>query len=85
MTDKVPTEDIEEIVGIKRHPTIHYGKAISDTAVFFILHSQRCFNSTPDLRKCEFSLALDNGVQFPVEDETLVLGIHVEYLVGFKE
>lgn len=62
MSDLVPTEDIERIVGIERHPTDHYGRLVSSEAVTYILHSQQCKDSTPDLRDCPYSRALDRGI-----------------------
>ena len=59
MSDLVPAEDIERIVGISRHPSMHYGRAISTEQVTYVLHSQECKNATPDLRDCIFSLALE--------------------------
>jgi len=62
VTNVVPADQIEEIVGIRRHPTRHYARAVSAEQIVYILHSQRCKASTPDLRACFFSLALDNGI-----------------------
>lgn len=55
MIRRVSPDIIEDVVGAKRHPLNHIGRAISDT--FFILHSQECFNSDAILC-CEFSEAL---------------------------
>ena len=62
MSDLVSAETIESIVGIKRHATDHLGRAVSGTEIFYILHSQHCVESHRDLRDCEYSLALDNGI-----------------------
>lgn len=62
MSDRVPSDQIELIVGIVRHPTDHYGRAVSAAQVFYILHSEECRASTPDLRDCPYSLALDEGI-----------------------
>lgn len=62
MTDIVPAEDIERIVGVKRHALIHYGRAVSAEQRFYILHSKSCVDRLPDLRRCSFSRTLDNGI-----------------------
>lgn len=62
MTDLVPTEDIEEIVGAKRHPLRHLGRADSETETVYILHSGRCKASGIDLRTCNYSRLLDQGI-----------------------
>jgi hypothetical protein len=59
----VPPDHIEEIVGAKRHPSAHYGRAVSTERTVYILHSQACKDSGIDLRKCLFSLALDRGIE----------------------
>lgn len=59
MVDLVDEKDIESIVGVNRHPTEHWGRAISDEEMFYILHSEECLNSGEDLRECPFSLSLD--------------------------
>lgn len=63
MSELVPTDQIEEIVGVKRHPNSHYGRAVTATQTFYILHSQACVDSTPDLRECPFSTAMDRGIK----------------------
>jgi hypothetical protein len=62
MTDLVPAENIERIVGTLRHPTLHYGHASSSEQTVYILHSQECLDSGIDLRDCAFSVALDEGI-----------------------
>lgn len=62
MSYLVPADEIERIVGIERHPTRHYARAVSAEQVVYILHSQRCKDSGWDLRGCLFSQALDNGI-----------------------
>lgn len=78
MTDIVPTEDIDRIVGVPRHPTQHWGRAVSAEQTVYILHSQECKDSTPDLRDCPYSLSLDDGVDLAMgwtEDVPLPLMI----------
>lgn len=62
MTDLAPASDIERIVGIERHATRHYARAVSDEETVYVLHSHRCKDSGIDLRECLYSLALDNGI-----------------------
>lgn len=71
MSKIVPAEDIERIVGVSRHPTQHWAKAVSAEQRVYILHSVECYDSALDLRECPFSLALDRGIDPSawVEDE----------------
>lgn len=62
MSEQVDAAEIERIVGVQRHATRHYARAVSAEQVVYILHSARCKDSRPDLRDCRFSLALDNGI-----------------------
>lgn len=77
MSALVPAGDIERIVGVDRHDTLHYARAVSDEQTVYILHSRKCVDSGIDLRKCRFSLALDNGIRLAewVEDEPCVVEI----------
>lgn len=61
MSDLVPREQIEQIVGVKRDPGWHYGRAVSNEGMFYILHSQACLDTGLDLRQCPYSLVLSNG------------------------
>lgn len=63
MSERVPAEQIEQIVGIQRHQTEHFARAVSAERVVYVLHSHECRDSTPDLRTCPFSLALDRGIE----------------------
>lgn len=62
MTKIVPADEIETIVGVQRHSTEHWGRAVSSEQTVYILHSQECRDSGIDLRECPYSLALDNGI-----------------------
>jgi len=62
MSKQVAPWRIERIVGVERHPTEHFGRAVSAEETVYILHSHECRDSTPDLRDCPFSLALDKGI-----------------------
>jgi hypothetical protein len=62
MTEHLPEgADVEAIVGVQRHDTLHYGRADPREQVLHILHSRECVDSGIDLRQCPFSLALDVG------------------------
>lgn len=54
MSELVNPDVIEQLVGITRHPTLHYGRLNSESGVFYILHSQECRDSGIDLRDCPF-------------------------------
>ena len=77
MTDLVPAEDIERIVGAKRHPSRHLARAVSAEQRVYILHSQKCLDSGIDLRACPYALALDNGIRLSEwhEDEAFYVEI----------
>jgi hypothetical protein len=89
MSEHVPAEDIERIVGMERHPTEHWGRAVSAEQTVYIMHSQECRDSATDLRECPFSLALDRGIEhaFPwtgwrrVQDQPVRLEIARGYLM----
>lgn len=76
MTDLVPADDIERIVGTTRHLVGHYARAVSSIRTVYILHSHQCVAGTPDLRDCYFSWALDNGIR--LKDWQHALDIPVE-------
>ena len=77
MSDLVPAEDIEGIVGVPRHATEHWARAVSAEQTVYILHSHKCLDSGIDLRDCRFSLALDNGIRQNewIEDEPVPVEI----------
>lgn len=62
MSALVPGDQIEQIVGVERHATRHYVRAVSAEQVVYILHSHECKDSGIDLRECPFSVALDRGI-----------------------
>lgn len=62
MSARVPADQIEEIVGAKRHPTRHYARAVSSEQTVYVLHSEECRARYDDLRYCPWSLALDRGI-----------------------
>jgi hypothetical protein len=77
MTEVVAASQIETVVGVRRHETKHYGRAVSVEEKVYILHSQECLEVREDLRRCPFSLALDRGIDVErwVEDVPLPLAI----------
>lgn len=66
MSELVDPTQVATIFGIERHETDHYGHAITDTEEVFILHSAECRATTPDLRDCPYSVALDRGIEHPL-------------------
>lgn len=82
MTNLVPAEDIERIVGAKRHPTKHLARAVSAEQTVYILHSHQCLTESRrygrDLRSCPFSLALDNGIDVARWDQDTPLPVLIE-------
>ena len=62
MSNRVPAEEIEQLVGHVRVQRVHYGRAVSDEKMFYVLHSKNCLEENPDLRRCVFSVALDAGI-----------------------
>lgn len=78
MTDLVPSDAIEQIVGVGRHDTKHWGRAISAEQTVYILHSQQCLDSGVDLRDCPYSLALDDGIDIDdwIQDVPVLLTLN---------
>ena len=88
MSNLVPAEDIERIVGCPRHRHGHYGRAVSAEQTVYILHSEECLDSGIGLRACRFSVALDLGINPKVwvgyEDVPVALGIWAGRLIPLK-
>ena len=78
-----PGDKIEAIVGAKRHPTYHLGRAVSAEQRVYVLHSAECAASGIDLRDCQYSEALDLGIDLDVwgdcEDRPVRLLIDPEH------
>jgi len=85
MSNLVPANQIEQIVGAQRHQSVHYGRAVSAEETVYILHSKRCRDSGIDLRYCEFSQALDTGIDMgdwgALQDETVALTVYEGKLI----
>ena len=64
MTDLEDPTTIETTVGARRSETEHVARADTATQRVTILHSAQCVASTPDLRDCAFSKALDEGIDY---------------------
>lgn len=62
VSDLVPTEEIERAVGHDRHPAQHLARAVSEQQTVYLLHSKRCKDKDEDLRACQYSIALDRGI-----------------------
>lgn len=64
MSYPVPAEKIEQIVGARRHPSIHLARAKSDERWVYVLHSETCLEEFgEDLTQCPYSCALDDGIE----------------------
>lgn len=89
MTDLVPADKIEAIVGVERHWQAHYGRAVSAELTIYILHSELCRASGISLNDCRFSRALDRGIRESEwtgrEDRPVVLGVWLGRLVPIKD
>lgn len=76
-------KDMERIVGVERHATVHFGLAVSADPVakmrLYILHSKECVATGLDLRECLYSIALDLGLDVGLwkydQDRPVVLAI----------
>lgn len=62
MSKLVPTEEVESVVGATRHQTLHIGRAVTETETLYLLHPHSCKDTGIDLRECEYSLAMDIGI-----------------------
>lgn len=62
MTQRVPREKIEELVGTHRHVYKHIARAVTAEQTVYIMHPTQCLDVYDDLRECLFSAALDAGL-----------------------
>lgn len=65
MSEAVDPTEIEGVVGVARHATDHFVRAVSAEQTVYILHSEKCRAMFADLRECPFSVALDRGIEHP--------------------
>lgn len=79
MSNLVPNDQIERIVGHDRHSAHHLGRAVSAERTVYILHPESCPEADGDYRLCPWSLALDNGIRIESwhghEDHPVILSI----------
>ena len=78
MTERVPSDQIEDFVGAKRHPEMHLGRLDSKTGTVYIMHPQWCIDQFGELLPhCWFSHALDCGINLKewegYEDKPVIL------------
>lgn len=89
MTELVDPDKIETIVGAKRHPIRHLGRAVSAEETVYILHSGLCKAEGKDLRECSYSRLLDRGIDLTIwadwQDRPVVLGLARQGLVPLRE
>lgn len=83
MTRLERADQIETIVGAKRHPTVHLARAASAEQRVYLLHPDECIARGIDLRTCEYSEALDHGIDLDAwagaEDQPVRVLIDPEY------
>lgn len=76
------TDELEAIVGANRHATDHLGRAVSAEQRVYVLHSEECRARGIDLRTCEYSIALDHGIDLSIwqdfQDRPVTLAIDAE-------
>jgi hypothetical protein len=82
MSVPVDPDVIEQIVGVDRHPFLHFGRAVSAERMVYILHSQACKDFESDLADCPYSLALDRGIDESAweQDRAVPLQINAGWL-----
>lgn len=89
MSNLVPADEIEQIVGARRHSHLHLGRAVSAEQTVYILHSEACRDSGIDLRDCAYSEALDNGIDlgqwYLYQDRAVTLVLFHSQLIPFTE
>ena len=69
MSTRVPADQIEAVVGVKRHQTAHVIRGDYATGMAYILHPHDCLARYADLRDCPWSLALDRGDAWLPDDK----------------
>lgn len=62
MSQKVPADEIETLVGAKRSEEKHIARAVSAKQTVYLLHPYACLEFYEDLRNCPWSRALDEGI-----------------------
>lgn len=76
MADLVDPAKVERIVGMPRHESVHYGRAVSAEETVYILHSFECLKRNPDLRECSYAKAdMDPDYWIGFMDGAMILSI----------
>lgn len=86
MIQRVPTDEIEGIVGTERDDERHLARAVSADEMVYILHSRQCQDQHPYLEHCSYSQALAEGIdpdEWPL-DEAVLLTIYEGRLVPHR-
>ncbi|MBS3177722.1 MULTISPECIES: hypothetical protein [unclassified Pseudoclavibacter] len=67
MSDLVPQDAIEIIVGAERHEALHIARMVSGEEVIYVLHSRSCLVTREelkiDLRECPYAKTTDKGLK----------------------
>jgi len=82
MTQLVPADQIELLVGALRSPIDHLGRADEIDQTFYILHSAICLENYPDLRACPYSIALDKGITVNHDQRNIPLELDLDVDAG---
>ncbi|MCW2757633.1 MAG: hypothetical protein JWO46_1379 [Nocardioidaceae bacterium] len=70
-------DDIEQIVGVRRHPLRHFLRIVASSDDVYLLHSQQCQDSYVDPGDCAYAHAIDEygvGSGLPV-DQPVPVGV----------
>ncbi|QDF18704.1 hypothetical protein SEA_PUPPER_218 [Gordonia phage Pupper] len=85
---------IESTVGRVRHSTQHFGRAVSDEMMFYILHSHSCIRAHDQVRtdyrtECPYTKSLGNGIDEArwegCEDQPVALAVEDGRLVPAED
>lgn len=87
MTDRVPADRIEEIVGVSRHARAHWARAVSEEQTVYILHSTNCVEmfGNKDFEQCFFRKALTRGIDLETWKDMQDKPVHVAVYNGRLE
>lgn len=62
MSAPIPPDEVETLVGARRHRTKHIGRAVTARRTVYMLHSRECRDERADLTECPYARASDNGI-----------------------
>ncbi len=83
MAERVPTEDIERVVGVRRHATEHWARAISEEQVVYVLHPVSCLDEHSEgLLACPYTQAQDLGIDPDRWPEDVALHVVIDPETG---